>query len=59
MGRQPNRAHLSLATRVAQRVAAIPATHTGAERAEERARIEAEERAKGGDLPYARWPGST
>ena len=33
---------------MAQRVAAIPATHTGTERAEERARIEAEERAKGG-----------
>ena len=48
LGRQPNRTHLSLAKRVAERVAAIPATHTGTERAEERARIEAEERAKGG-----------
>ena len=48
LGRQPNRTHLSLAKRVAQRIAAIPATHTGTERAEERARIEAEERAKGG-----------
>ena len=48
LGRQPNRTHLSLAKRVAERVAAIPATHTDAERAEERARIEAEERAKGG-----------
>ena len=33
---------------MAERVADIPATHTGTERAEERARIEAEERAKGG-----------
>ena len=48
LGRQPNRAHLSLAKRVAQRVANIPATHTPAERAELTARIEAEERAKGG-----------
>ena len=48
LGRQPNRAHLSLSKRVAQRVADIPATHTFAERAEEIARIEAEERAKGG-----------
>jgi conjugative relaxase-like TrwC/TraI family protein len=48
LGRQPNRAHLSLARRVAQRIAAIPATHSGTERAEERARIEGEERAKGG-----------
>jgi conjugative relaxase-like TrwC/TraI family protein len=48
LGRQPNRTHLSLAKRVAERVAAIPATHTVTARAEERARIEAEERAKGG-----------
>ena len=48
LGRQPNRSHLSLAKRVAERVAAIPATDTDAERAEETARIEAEERAKGG-----------
>ena len=48
LGRQPNRTHLSLAKRVAERIVAIPATHTGTERAEERARIEAEERAKGG-----------
>ncbi len=33
--------------------------HTDAERAEQRARIEAEERAKGGTVPHARWPGST
>ena len=48
LGRQPNRAHLSLARRVAHRIAAIPATHSGTERAEERVRIEGEERAKGG-----------
>ncbi len=48
LGRQPNRTHLSLARRVAERVVAIPATHTGTERAEELSRIEAEERAKGG-----------
>jgi conjugative relaxase-like TrwC/TraI family protein len=48
LGRQPNRAHLSLARRVAERVAVIPASHTRTEAAEERARIEAEERAKGG-----------
>ena len=48
LGRQPNRAHLSLSKRVAQRVAGIPATHTSAERAEDVARIEAEERARGG-----------
>ncbi len=48
LGRQPNRTHLSLTHRVAQRIAAIPATHIDTERAEERARIETEERAKGG-----------
>jgi conjugative relaxase-like TrwC/TraI family protein len=48
LGRQPNRARLSLAKRVAQRVAAIPAHHSPAQRSEETARIEAEERAKGG-----------
>ena len=47
LGRQPNRTHLSFAKRVAERIAAIPATHTGTERAEEKARIEAEERTKG------------
>jgi conjugative relaxase-like TrwC/TraI family protein len=47
LGRQPNRAHLSLSKRVAQRAADIPATHTAAERAEQTARIEAEEQAKG------------
>ena len=48
LGRQPNRAHLSFAKRVAQRVADIPATHTVAGRAEQTVRIEAEERVKGG-----------
>ncbi len=48
LGRQPNRAHLSLSKRVAQRTAAISTTHTVAERAEESVRIEAEERVKGG-----------
>ncbi|MGA2307891.1 MAG: MobF family relaxase, partial [Acidimicrobiales bacterium] len=48
LGRQPNRAHLSLSKRVAQRMAAIPATLTDTERAEQSARIEAEERCKGG-----------
>jgi conjugative relaxase-like TrwC/TraI family protein len=50
LGRQPNRSHLSLSKRVAQRVSCIPATHTFAERAEEIAGIEAEERTKGGTL---------
>jgi conjugative relaxase-like TrwC/TraI family protein len=48
LGRQPNRTHLSLAKRVAERIAAIPANATASERTEEWARIEAEERAKGG-----------
>ena len=49
LGRQPNRTHLSLARRVAERVAAIPAPLTPAPNApRRRARIEAEERAKGG-----------
>ena len=48
LGRQPNRTHLSLAKRVAERIVAIPASHTGTARAEEGARIEAEERTKGG-----------
>jgi conjugative relaxase-like TrwC/TraI family protein len=48
LGRQPNRTHLSLSKRVAQRMAAIPATYTVAERAEQSAQIEAEERVRGG-----------
>ena len=47
LGRPPNRSHLSLATRVAERVPAIAPTASEAERAEHRARIEAEERAQG------------
>ena len=45
LGRQPNHSHLSLGKRIAERVAAVPATATAAERAEQEARIEAEERA--------------
>ena len=48
LGRQPNRAHLSLSKRLAQRMATIPATYTVAELADRSARIEAEERTKGG-----------
>ncbi len=48
LGRQPNRAHLSFSKRVAQRLAAIPVTATDTERAVDAARIEAEERIKGG-----------
>ena len=48
LGRQPNRAHLSFAKRVAQRIAAVPATLTHTERADQTARIEAEERVKEG-----------
>ena len=55
LGRQPNRAHLSLYKRVAQRMAAIPATLTDTERAEQSDRIEAEERTtdQGQCLPFA------
>ena len=48
LGRQPNHSHLSLGKRIAERVAAIPATATAAERTELTARIETEERAKTG-----------
>ena len=48
LGRPPNRSHLSLATRVAERAAAMAPAASEAERAEQRARIEAEERAHGG-----------
>ncbi len=48
LGRQPNRAHLSFSKRVAQRLAAIPVTATDTECAVDAARIEAEERIKGG-----------
>ena len=46
LGRRPNRSHQSLAKRIAERVAAIGAATTEAERAELTSRIEAEERAK-------------
>ena len=45
LGRQPNRSHLPLGKRVAQRVGAVPATATETERTQWIARIEAEERA--------------
>lgn len=48
LGRRPNQAHLSFAKRVAARVAFIPDDLSSAERAQERSRIEAEERARGG-----------
>jgi conjugative relaxase-like TrwC/TraI family protein len=47
LGRQPNRAHLSLAKRLAERVKAITAPPGTAERAEALRRIETEERAAG------------
>ena len=59
LGRQPNRAHLSLAKRVAERVAAIPATAT-----DDRAgRADGPDRGRGtgqgGPRSARRWPGST
>ncbi len=45
--RRPNGPHQSLARRVAERIAAIPATATASERTGQVAVIEAEERAKG------------
>jgi conjugative relaxase-like TrwC/TraI family protein len=50
LGRAPNRAVQSLARRIAGRVAAIPASVTGAERAALIARIETEEQARSGRL---------
>ncbi len=47
LGRQPNRSHQSLARRVAERFAAVPATVSAAERSAQVTLIEAEERAKG------------
>jgi conjugative relaxase-like TrwC/TraI family protein len=47
LGRQPNRAHLSLAKRLAERMKAITAPSGTAERAEALRRMEAEERAAG------------
>ena len=54
LGRPPNRSHLSLATRMAERVAAIAPAASEAERAEQKARIEAEERAQGRNVPRPR-----
>ncbi len=48
LGRPPNRSHLSLAPRVAERAAAMAPAASEAERAEQRVRSEAEERAHGG-----------
>ena len=47
LGRQPNRAHLPLSRRVAERVGEIPESATETECSEQTARIEAEERARG------------
>jgi len=47
LGRRPNGSHQSLARRVAERVAAIPASATASERTGQVALIEAEERANG------------
>jgi hypothetical protein len=46
LGRQPNRSHLPLSKRIAQRVEAMPAMATASERAAQTARIESEERAR-------------
>jgi hypothetical protein len=46
LGRQPNRSHLPLSKRIAERVDSIPATFAASDRAAEAARIESEERAK-------------
>jgi conjugative relaxase-like TrwC/TraI family protein len=46
LGRQPNRSHLSLSKRVAARIKANPMAESVTERAEQVARIEAEERAR-------------
>jgi conjugative relaxase-like TrwC/TraI family protein len=48
LGRQPNRAHQSLARRMAERMDAVPASATGAERDQLSANIETEERVRGG-----------
>jgi conjugative relaxase-like TrwC/TraI family protein len=47
LGRQPNRSHLSLLKRMAERIGAIPPSADATERAEQTVQIEAEERAKG------------
>jgi conjugative relaxase-like TrwC/TraI family protein len=48
LGRRPNRAHLSFAKRVAGRLALISNDLSPADRTQERSRIEAEERSRGG-----------
>ena len=48
LGRQPSRAQRSLAERIAERVAALPAMLRAAERADQVARIEAEEQSRHG-----------
>ncbi len=47
LGRQPNRSHLSLAKRMAERIKAMASSVSGAERAERLTEIETEERAAG------------
>jgi len=47
LGRQPNRSHLSLAKRMAERIKAISSSVSGAERAVRLSEIEAEEQAAG------------
>jgi conjugative relaxase-like TrwC/TraI family protein len=47
LGRQPNRSHLSLLKRMAERIGAIASSATETERAEQTVQIEAKERAKG------------
>ncbi len=56
LGRRPNGPHLSLARRMAERLAAMPATATASERTEEVERIEVEERAKGNTTTPTRRP---
>jgi conjugative relaxase-like TrwC/TraI family protein len=50
LARQPNKSHPSQAKRVAKRVEAIPASASDAERSEQRAKIEAEERSRAHQL---------
>jgi conjugative relaxase-like TrwC/TraI family protein len=47
LGRQPNRSHLSLLKRIAERMSAISRTAVTSDRTEQMAHIESEERAKG------------
>jgi conjugative relaxase-like TrwC/TraI family protein len=50
LGRRPNRSHLSLAKRVAERVGALDPTLSATDRAERVARIEAEELSRSGTM---------